>query len=302
MTFRPSSRARLVLAAVISTVIAIGGAAAMSDKLEAELRLAAAEASRANFALLALGAASFMLAPVCTGLAWVWALRAAGGRLGALDGCARYGLGSLVNSVTPLHVGDVLRVAMFARALPAGMVIRSLGAFASLKIARVAALLGLAGLGLNDGRLAGVSGCCALLALLLARGREGLRLVVLVTAGTGARVAAVAFVLTALGVGSPLARSCAIVPALALADILPLTPGNMGVASAAIAVSLHLNGVGLGSGVAIGIVVHAVETSAGLAFGACSALILTALHNRPVFARRSFVTRTSPSRRPRLAG
>jgi len=76
---------------------------------------------------------------------------------------------------------------------------------------------------------------------------------------------------------SPLARACAIVPALALADVLPLTPGNMGVSSAAIAVSLHLNGVGLGSGIATGIVIHVVETTAGLAFGTCSAVILMAM-------------------------
>lgn len=301
MMFRHCSRARLALAAVSTTVITVAAAAAMSGKLGAELRLAAAQASRANLVLLALGGASFLLAPVCTGLAWTAALRATGGRLGALDACARYGVGSLVNSVTPLRIGDAVRVALFARALPAAVSIRSLGAFASLKVARVAALFALAGVGLNDARLDVVSACCAATAVLLAHAREALRLIGLVAAGTAARVAAVTFVLGALGVGSPLAGACAIVPALALADLLPLTPGNMGVASAAIAVSLHVNGVGLGSGIAIGIVIHAVETAAGLAFGACSLLVLVAMHNgHPGLRRRRVVTSATPLRRPRL--
>jgi uncharacterized membrane protein YbhN (UPF0104 family) len=290
------------LAVVISILIAVAAAATMSDKLATELQLTAAQVSRANTRLLALGAASFLLAPLCTGMAWASALRAAGVRLGTLDACARYGVGSLVNSVTPFRIGDVVRVTLFARGLPRGGAIKCFGAFASLKLARVAALLGLAGIGLNDVRLDGLSVCCALGALLLARTRDALRIILLITVGTAARVSAVAFVLAALDVGSPLAHACAIVPALALAGLLPLTPGNFG-ASAAVAVSLHVTGLELGTGVAIGIVLHAVETAAGLAFGTASALTLAAIHNGPArWARRRFVTRTSPLRRPRLAG
>jgi hypothetical protein len=303
MTSRHCSRPRVALAVVISILIAVAAAATMSDKLATELQVAAAQVSRANTTLLALGGASFLLAPLCTGMAWASALRAAGVSLGILDACARYGVGSLVNSVTPFRIGDVVRVTLFARALPRGVAIKGLGAFASLKLARVAALLGLAGIGLNDVRLDGLSVCCALGALLLARTRDALRIILLITVGTAARVSAVAFVLAALDVGSPLAHACAIVPALALAGLLPLTPGNFGVASAAVAVSLHVTGLALGPGVAIGIVLHAVETAAGLAFGTASALTLAAIHNGPArWARRRVVTRTSPLRRPRLAG
>jgi uncharacterized membrane protein YbhN (UPF0104 family) len=200
-------------------------------------------------------------------------------------------------------MGDVVRLTLFARALPHRAAFRSLGALASLKLARVAALLGLAGIGLHDARLEGLSAGCALSALLLARTRRALQLVALSSAATAARVGAVTFVLAALGIGAPLARACAIVPALALASLLPLTPGNMGVASAAVAASLHLSGVGAGPGVAIGIVLHAVETAAGLTFGACSALTLAAIHNNRQARRcRSFVTSASPLRRPRLVG
>jgi uncharacterized membrane protein YbhN (UPF0104 family) len=303
MTLRRRSRTSVALAAVSSTLIAVAVAATMPDKLATELRLAAVQISGSNHALLAVGAACFLIAPICTGLAWATALRAAGGELGAMDACARYGVGSLVNSVTPLRIGDFVRLALFARALPPGFTIRSLGALASLKLVRVAALLALAGMGLNDARLEVPAAGCVLIAVLLARTRRALGLIVLSSAATAARVGAVAFVLAALGIGASLARACAIVPALALASVLPLTPGNMGVASAAIAASLHLSGVGVGSGVAIGIVLHAVETAAGLSFGACSALTLAALHGRqPQTRRRRFVTKASPLRRPRLVG
>ena len=66
----------------------------MSDRPATELQLAAAQVSSANTTLLALGTASFLLAPLCTVMAWASALRAAGVRLGTLDACARYGVGS----------------------------------------------------------------------------------------------------------------------------------------------------------------------------------------------------------------
>ena len=55
---------------------------------------------------------------VATAGAWRTTIAGCGGRVGRLDGCARYGAGSLVNSFLPARLGDALRVALFARTLP----------------------------------------------------------------------------------------------------------------------------------------------------------------------------------------
>ncbi len=59
-----------------------------------------------------------------------------------------------------------------------------------------------------------------------------------------------------------------------LARLLPITPGNVGLTSAAVALALHGRGVPMESAVAAGIALHAVETVVGLAFGAAGALSL----------------------------
>ena len=63
-----------------------------------------------------------------------------------------------------------------------------------------------------------------------------------------------------------------IIPALDLAGILPLTPGNVGVASAAVAFALTAHGVSSNVAVSAGIALGAVETLTTLACGsaACS--------------------------------
>ena len=58
------------------------------------------------------------------------------------------------------------------------------------------------------------------------------------------RLAAAAAIAAAFGVDRPLAAALLIIPALDLAGILPLTPGNVGVASAAVAFALKAHGVG----------------------------------------------------------
>jgi hypothetical protein len=71
-----------------------------------------------------------------------------------------------------------------------------------------------------------------------------------------------------------LRAALAIVPALELAALLPLTPANAGAASAAISVVLHTRGVPLADAVPASIVLHGVETVAAILFGAGSALLL----------------------------
>jgi hypothetical protein len=280
MSLRHRSPLCVSSAIVLPTALAVAVALAAHKHLTDELAVAAAHAGKADRTLLALGISAFFFAPFCTGSAWCAALGATGGRLGLVDGCTRYGVGSLVNSLTPLHLGECVRVALFARALPPGCARRGLASFGVLKLTRLAVLIGLTGIALHDVRLEllGLGGAIA--APVLAQRRRVLRLVPLIAASAATRIAAVACVLASLGIGSPLAHACAVVPILAVAELLPLTPGNIGVASAAVAVSLRMSGVGLGEGVPVG-----------------SALVLTALHGRP---RRLFAS-LSPRCRQRDA-
>ena len=55
-----------------------------------------------------------------------------------VDACARYGVGSLVNTFVPARAGDAVRVGLFSRVLPEGegRLQRSGGAYAALAAAR----------------------------------------------------------------------------------------------------------------------------------------------------------------------
>ena len=81
------------------------------------------------------------------------------------------------------------------------------------------------------------------------------------------RVTAATAIAAAFGVDQPLAAAVLIIPALDLAGILPLTPGNVGVASAAVAFALKAHGVGSDVAVSAGIALGAVETLTTLALG-----------------------------------
>ena len=74
----------------------------------------------------------------------------------------------------------------------------------------------------------------------------------------------------ALGINQPLAAAVVIVPALDVAGLIPLTPGNFGVTSGAIAMALQAHGMSFTNGLAAGIAFHAVETAVGLMFGMAS--------------------------------
>src|SRR5438477_322944 len=74
----------------------------------------------------------------------------------------------------------------------------------------------------------------------------------------------------ALGIHQPLAAAIVIVPALDIAGLVPITPGNVGVTSGAIAIAFQANGVSFTHGLAAGIAFHAVETAVGIMFGLAS--------------------------------
>jgi hypothetical protein len=63
---------------------------------------------------------------------------------------------------------------------------------------------------------------------------------------------------------------------MALAGLLPLTPGNFGAGAGAATLALHGTGVGLGVSLALGVAFQAVETFAGVTLGLAGAAVLAA--------------------------
>jgi uncharacterized membrane protein YbhN (UPF0104 family) len=118
----------------------------------------------------------------------------------------------------------------------------------------------------------------------LARSPGSLAAVVALTAlGMAAKLAAAAAVAAALGVEDPLLVALVVVPAVELAAVMPVTPGNAGVASAAVAFVLGAHGVAADTALAAGIAFGAVETLSALALGAVGTLLLSAPLMRPAF-------------------
>jgi hypothetical protein len=72
----------------------------------------------------------------------------------------------------------------------------------------------------------------------------------------------------------PLLAALVICPALDLAGTIPLTPGNLGVASGAVAVALRSRGIGMTEALGVGIAVQALQTLVSLAAGTAGALYL----------------------------
>jgi uncharacterized membrane protein YbhN (UPF0104 family) len=86
------------------------------------------------------------------------------------------------------------------------------------------------------------------------------------------RLGAATGIAAAFGVNRPLAAALLIIPALDLAGLLPLTPGNVGVSSAAVAFALTAHGAGSDVALSAGIAFGAVETLTTLALGCGSML------------------------------
>jgi uncharacterized membrane protein YbhN (UPF0104 family) len=257
--------------------------------------------------------------------AWRVALAACGARLSRSQVCARYGIGSLVNTIAPLRLGDAVRVALFARALERRDKVWAVsGALGAIEVARicciavlvaVASALGALPLWPALGLAALVGGAILLAAVaprhrrlgtkvtnLLAATRELLRsparavaLLGFVAVATVSRVLAAVSVCAALNIRAPLVAGVLIVAALDLSGQIPLTPGNFGIASGTVAVALASRGIGLDEALTAGIALQAVETAAGLSFGAVGALLLAEISH-------STLRRWSPVLAGALAG
>ncbi|HUQ24002.1 MAG TPA: lysylphosphatidylglycerol synthase domain-containing protein [Gaiellaceae bacterium] len=232
---------------------------------------------------------------------WASALTRCGGTTTRADAAARYCTGSLVNAVAPARLGSAIRFALFSRVLPnegriwtTGGVATSLGAIRLLWLALVLAL------GSAFGQLPrwpiallllGVA-VAALVAWRARNSRPGTRFAHALDAfrvlgrcpraaaqiagwiglGMGLRIVAATGIAAAFGVDRPLAAALLIIPALDLAGLMPITPGNVGVASAAVAFALTTHGTGSDLALTAGIAFGVVETLTTLVLG-CGSLL-----------------------------
>jgi uncharacterized membrane protein YbhN (UPF0104 family) len=244
----------------------------------------------------------FLGSLVATSSAWRGALRLCGGRLSRTDACARYGIGSLVNGVSPVRVGEAVRVALFAQALDGedrawrmgGVfgVVTAVRAFVFALVVVCAAAVGalplwpvlvLIGLGASAVLVAYCtrnrtphSHVAHALDAFRGIGRSpigAVRMAAWFAASTGARFGGAAAIAAALGVHAPFTAALIIVPTLDLAGLIPLS-GNLGITSGAVVVALEAHGVHMPQALATGLAFHATETGAGIAFGAAGALLL----------------------------
>ncbi len=238
----------------------------------------------------------FLVSVLAAAGSWRSAIGLCGGRIGMIDAAARYGAGSFVNTFVPARAGDAVRFGLFSRALDGEeRLLRTGGAFAALGAARAVALAALVVAGAALGALPlwpvlALGGIVAVGVALAAGarrrepggrvahlldafrtlGREprtAARLVGWLAISVAARVIAATAIGAALGIAQPLAAALVIVPALDVAGTVPLTPGNVGITSGAVAVALQAHGISFTQALAAGIAFHAVETAVGIAFG-----------------------------------
>ena len=256
--FGAIDRRTILLAGAGTAAVAV--VALSPTLLRDQLGEALATLEHASAGWLWLAAFAFLAAALCSASAW----RAATGLSDRADAVARYGAGSLVNSLLPLHAGDAVRLALFAQASPDRKLVTAGRALAGVGVTRIACTAILLLATLRPWAL-------VLLAAVPLLGRVP----AWITAATVARLIAATAVAAAVGIESPLLAALLVLPAIDLAGVLALTPGNLGIKSGAIAVALQAQGVDLTTALSTGIAFHAVETLVGLAFGSCSALYLS---------------------------
>lgn len=241
-------------------------------------------------------------------LAWRAAIRAGGTTLPLPDAAARYCVGTGLNALAPAHVGSAVRLALFGRVTDGGCWAVG-GAAAAVGVTRVVWLGALIALGCAGGMLpawpllaiglvvfaaAGAATLSRRVRLprrvaqafgsLQALSRSPRHLAVVAgwaLAGAVAKIAATAAVLTALGIDNPVRAALIVVPAVELAAVMPVTPGNVGLASAAVAFALGAQGVPSDLALSAGVAFGAVELLAALAVGAAGALGLSGPLLRP---------------------
>jgi uncharacterized membrane protein YbhN (UPF0104 family) len=261
--------------------------------------------SDASAGWLWIAAAAFAGSLVTSACGWQSALTRCGGTTSRTDASARYCTGSLVNALAPARIGTAVRFGLFSRVLhnegrlwTVGGIAGSLSAVRAMWLAVVLALASAGGVlprwPIAVLLLAGI--VAAVVAWRARDSRPGTKLghaldvfrvlgrcpraaaqiAGWVGLAMGLRVLAATGIAAAFGVDRPLAAAVLIIPALDLAGVLPLTPGNVGVSSAAVAFALAAHGVGSDVAVSAGLALGAVETLTTLALGSTSLLYFAA--------------------------
>ena len=214
--------------------------------------------------------------PLAAAAGWHAAL---GGTVTLTQVGARYAAGSLANTVLPARAGDALRLGLLASAVPGEGRARTLAAatagLASLRTIAQAPLLPFAASGTGIPLWASIPTAVAVLAIVArTRPKCPLRAAGWIVTGRLARLGAAAALASAFSLHHPLALALILVPTLDLAGTVPLTPGNAGVASMAVAFVLSHHGADASAALGAGLVLHAAETACGLLFGLAGALYL----------------------------
>jgi len=295
-----SGRSLLTAGAGLAALGVLVGAPGL---LGEEVLAALGELREADPAALWLGALSFVGVLLVLGRAWRVGVRVCGGTIGAVDAVARYSAGAAAVAILPAGLGGLFRIGLYSRALPEGNRLwTSVGIAGAIDCARALGLVLLVVAASSAGALplwpallfgGVVAGGMVLafavrnrtpharLAHLLDAARElarapraAVELVGWVLAATAARVAAAVCVATAVGVERPLVAGLVIVAAISVAGFIQFTPGNVGVASGAIAVALHLQGVDTTAALSAGIAFHALESAVSMLVGGAGLLYL----------------------------
>jgi len=292
-------RTRLAFAA-LSTLVVVG-AAATPQLLGSQVGSAFERLDDARPGWLWAAGVLVVATLAASAQAWRCVIRSCGGELGRIDALGRYAIGSAVNTLAPARLGDVARIALFSRRLEhPERAWTSAGVYTTIGAARTLAVALLVLAGYVAGALSLwpvlVAAACIGLALLAAavarrrnphtrlahffdayrelgrRPREVAPLLGWTFLATATRVGAVAAIVSSLGVHRSLGAAMLIVPALDAASLLPLTPGNVGVASGAVIVALHGYGIGAETALTISLGLHAVEAVAAVVCGAVGLL------------------------------
>ena len=284
---------------------ALGAAIATPDLLGTRVASALDTLGRADPHWLWVAALAFTVSLVGSAGCWRSAIGLCGGRTSLGDATARFGAGSLVNTFIPARAGDALRFALFSRLVPGEHRMSATGgAFAAVAVARAGVTGAIITAGVITGELplwpvlvaAGLVLAGAALVVRARRSRThlldafrtigehpaaALRLSAWIALSVAGRFAGAVAVSAAVGIHRPVVAALLILPALDVSGLVPLTPGNLGIASAAIAVAFRTHGVSFNHGLAAGITFQALETAVGLTVGIASVLWL-APHPRPV--------------------